>query len=661
MKSYSSSIYSIIIALSLNIVMLLVPLKSQAQFNTQQYFYHGRSKLHFENYVGSIKDFNIVIRLEPNNYEAYFFRAIAKQYLEDYYGAKEDLDKAIAIKPFYPLAFMQRGMVNHSLKNYEIALDDYNRAMELDINNYSIFNNRGITKMALKNYSGAITDYSKALSLNKRAINTYLNRSIAYQIVDSLDLAINDCTKAIKIRPHYDRAYLIRGRIKLEKDDFAGALTDINEAIKLNPRSDMAFFLRGLAKQKLGEQDGAIMDYDMAIRQNPGLASAYLNRGIIKEQKKQPDAQRDIQIACSLDPNIAKFQKRLKEEQQKRANPWYYAISQNAKKKNSKKEEDKEIKKDKQPTDQEQNINPKNLNHAQKIQRGKLRRQEDRSGTQPPLIVGDNGKVTLTTEQPTEGLIQNVNVIIELSPNFDFTYFNKNELDYSKMQYFSVEVDKLNDLNEQNPFLALTNHEQTTVERYDEMQQYKEHIALFDALVATGENPELFYLDRAILKNLSFEFEASKVDFENAKHFASDNLLVYFGAANNLVDMTDYIRSLSKMEEKLLNHSKTKDEVAYLNYNKAIADYKMVVKINPKFQFAWYNMGNTYIKMEKYEKAIKYYSKAIEAYPAFAEAYFNRGLTKIYLKDIEGGALDLSKAGELGMIQAYNIIKRYCD
>jgi len=47
--------------------------------------------------------------------------------------------------------------------------------------------------------------------------------------------------------------------------------------------------------------------------------------------------------------------------------------------------------------------------------------------------------------------------------------------------------------------------------------------------------------------------------------------------------------------------------------------------------------------------------------PEFAEAYFNRGLTKIFLDDVEGGALDLSRAGELGISGAYNIIKRYCN
>ena len=72
-------------------------------------------------------------------------------------------------------------------------------------------------------------------------------------------------------------------------------------------------------------------------------------------------------------------------------------------------------------------------------------------------------------------------------------------------------------------------------------------------------------------------------------------------------------------------------------------------------------MANTKVKKKDYLGAINDYSKAIELEPDFAEAYFNRGLTRIYLDDMEGGSLDLSKAGELGLTEAYNVIKRYCN
>ena len=42
-------------------------------------------------------------------------------------------------------------------------------------------------------------------------------------------------------------------------------------------------------------------------------------------------------------------------------------------------------------------------------------------------------------------------------------------------------------------------------------------------------------------------------------------------------------------------------------------------------------------------------------------AYIGRGTAKIELKDNEGGCLDFSKAGELGLAEAYEAIKLYCQ
>jgi len=104
-----------------------------------------------------------------------------------------------------------------------------------------------------------------------------------------------------------------------------------------------------------------------------------------------------------------------------------------------------------------------------------------------------------------------------------------------------------------------------------------------------------------------------------------------------------------------------KDEIKILDYEDIIKDYESILYMNPNFIFAWFNMANTEVKKRDYLKAINDYSKAIALEPDFAEAYYNRGLTKIFLNDTRGGALDLSKAGELGLVEAYSIIKRYCN
>ena len=62
--------------------------------------------------------------------------------------------------------------------------------------------------------------------------------------------------------------------------------------------------------------------------------------------------------------------------------------------------------------------------------------------------------------------------------------------------------------------------------------------------------------------------------------------------------------------------------------------------------------------MSDNEGAIASYSRAIELKPDLGEAYFNRALIYLQLGDKEKGTADLSKAGELGILPSYNILKR---
>ena len=71
-----------------------------SQLNLDQYFYIGRSRIYFGNYVSAIENLNIVIKLRPSLPEPYYYRGMAKHYIDDFRGAKNDYDKAIDIKRF---------------------------------------------------------------------------------------------------------------------------------------------------------------------------------------------------------------------------------------------------------------------------------------------------------------------------------------------------------------------------------------------------------------------------------------------------------------------------------------------------------------------------------------------------------------------------------
>jgi tetratricopeptide (TPR) repeat protein len=93
-------------------------------------------------------------------------------------------------------------------------------------------------------------------------------------------------------------------------------------------------------------------------------------------------------------------------------------------------------------------------------------------------------------------------------------------------------------------------------------------------------------------------------------------------------------------------------------YEMILRDYNIVIQQNPAFTFAYFNRGNLRCSQRDYKAAILDYNEAIRRNPEFAEAYFNRGLTRLSQGDTQRGIADLSKAGELGIINAYSIIKR---
>ena len=87
-------------------------------------------------------------------------------------------------------------------------------------------------------------------------------------------------------------------------------------------------------------------------------------------------------------------------------------------------------------------------------------------------------------------------------------------------------------------------------------------------------------------------------------------------------------------------------------------DYDKTLEYAPNFAYAWFNRANVLCVQKDFQSAIRNYTNAIDSDPDMAEAYFNRGLTYIYIGDTERGITDLSKAGELGIYQAYNHLKR---
>ena len=96
------------------------------------------------------------------------------------------------------------------------------------------------------------------------------------------------------------------------------------------------------------------------------------------------------------------------------------------------------------------------------------------------------------------------------------------------------------------------------------------------------------------------------------------------------------------------------------SYDEILRDFNKVIELDPEFYFAYFNRGYVKCIMGDYWGSVSDFEKALEIEPKFSEAYFNKGLILIYLNIKTIGCENMSKAGELGIKEAYHVMKRYC-
>ncbi|MDE6654126.1 MAG: tetratricopeptide repeat protein, partial [Muribaculaceae bacterium] len=89
-----------------------------------------------------------------------------------------------------------------------------------------------------------------------------------------------------------------------------------------------------------------------------------------------------------------------------------------------------------------------------------------------------------------------------------------------------------------------------------------------------------------------------------------------------------------------------------------VSDLDKVLELSPRTAIAWFNKGNALFDAGDLTSALAAYTKAIELQPDMGEAFYNRGYIYLKLGNQERGLADLSKSGELGVVAAYNLLKR---
>lgn len=666
-----------------------------SQMNTERVLTIGRNALYFEDYVLSIQYFNQVINLKPYLFEPYFFRGYAKYNLGDYSGAIADCSKALDINPFYIDAYMIRGIAKQAVGDLEGANQDFNQGLEYDFNNTSLIMNRGVGKLEMEDFKGAIEDFSQAIKFKSGFMLAYLNRGRAYLEMNDTTNAIQDLNKAVELNPFHIGALGMRGALLAEIKEYEKALKDFDVAIKMDPEKDGLYINRGLIRYFTNDLMGAIADYNKALELNPNSLITYYNRGLLRAQIGDVNrAIDDFDNVLKIDPDnyTALINKAFMEieigeyllaidDLDKIIQRYpdfpiaYYARSQAKQALNDLEGASKDYNTGYTLEFNNQNKNS-NKRSAKDLALGPGKDDPKESTKQGDRDVRNYKKILVLDEDSEEdgtgfgnsirGRVQYRNIAIDLEHEFSLSFYADQRV-LDKSPYFSKDLELFNQQISQIT-LYLTKNIHALSE--SEISTHFNKIEHLSSVLQSNENNTVALFERSLHYTLVKDFNSALNDLNKVLDLRPDFMLGYFARGIVRFKMVEFIRSVEDVSDtdislnvgtglKTPDKDKTKTQERFLDYDLIIRDYNTVESLSPDFAYMYFNRGNLRASLKDFKAAIADYTTAIHKEPELAEAYFNRGLTYIYLGENAKGNKDLSKAGELGLYKAYNVLKRY--
>ncbi|MCP4909872.1 MAG: tetratricopeptide repeat protein [Bacteroidetes bacterium] len=655
------------------LTFFLISISLSSQINYNHFISKGQTELQQEKYVAAIKSLNTAVRSKKDAFEAYFLRGIAKFSLGDYRGAVADFTKTVKLHPLYSRAYQYRGISYDRLLDYAHAISDYDKALEIDPFNHEIFLARGDTKMHLHDYEGAIEDFTSSLNIKRNTPSAWLNRGVAKHLINKNEQALEDINKAINLDYFNVDVWVKRGMIKYELDSLESALVDYNHAIKLDDDNPFVYFQRALTNLKLKDTLNTISDYYKVLDYDKNNALTYYNLAIVYgASKKYEEAIDAYNQVSTLNPfNVYAYYNRASIHFMQGR----YMEAQN----------DLNIAIDIFPDFAGAYINRSAVRNGLNDKKGAL---EDKKRAEQIIADANDPTVDLKALYMRYADSAYFNKIIE----FEADFVN------GDMQKGRVQFDRINIVPKSNFHLIYAfNLPDSLYMLYKQYEYYDENISAFNAdnnlgirfvfttrewpvskdiammeleridstILISGDTAGAFFLKGTVngmLQNYSTAINA----YDNALDYDPSISYAYFNRGTLQHEMDEFIYS-DMMYTNSITVSRSSiggspnNNVVVPTHNKVLNDYAEVVRINPSLPYVYYNMANVKLSLKKYQRAIDDYSMAIKLQPNLAEAYYNRALTLLYVNEPKLACKDLSKAGELGLSEAYNVIKRYCN
>lgn len=255
--------------------------------NFQGYYKRAKCFSETDSPQESMRDFAIALRLNPGFADIWVSRALAYQRLNDSDRAIEDLKRAIAIdskhsKALYKLLLLcfRQNDFRTGIKYSTRAIDQNFERSEMLMRRGAFYARAGERKKMLADFALAISEEQEKLSIlegakikspkeiekaKKNLARVYNERGKVFADLRDFDSALKDFQEALRIVPN-DTTYMCNiGGALLHKKENEKALEILTEACKLRTDSASLHNNLGIALDKTGRRIEAKQEFEKAL------------------------------------------------------------------------------------------------------------------------------------------------------------------------------------------------------------------------------------------------------------------------------------------------------------------------------------------------------------------------------------------------------------
>lgn len=660
-------------------------IRISSQINTDQVITVGRNAMYFEDYVLAIQYFNRAIKQKPYLAWPYFWRSIAKINLEDYEGAVADAGKTIELNPFITDAYEVRGVARQNLGDSRGAIEDYRLALEqipdnrqltynmacalIDIEDYakadSVFTRlldrnpgfengwlgRARLAQAQKDTAATETHLRKALSINPNSFNAHAMMADLEMRRggDHLDSAIMHLDRAIRLEPKMAGLYVNRAYVKYCRNDWYGAMADFDNALDMEPDNKQARFNRGILEMEVSDYDHALRDFTSLLEADPTDVRSRYNRAVIYiNQKAYKKALEDVNYVVEAFPTFPTGYSMRSQIYRAMGNTAMAASNYDRAMALSNK------------------LKPDSKGNVKATGPQADREKAEKEMTEEELVKREFASL-LTSDDNTDfrqefnnsdirGKVQDRNLNIDTEPMIELTYYSSPS-ELRSNSYYIKEVDELNATRSLRNKVLISSAVPVLTDE-DLIDRHFKSIDYYNSYLATHKPRTVDYVGRAMDFITVRNYESAIRDLDRAIALSPDYSPAYMLRAQARAHTIDTPSAALTGGEAQAHSAASRDAMRHHAIDLVIADLDRVIALSPRNAFALYNKANMLIKQGNLSQAQELLNQAIELKPDFGEAYFNRGFVLLRSGSRASGVADLSKAGELGIVAAYNLIKR---